>query len=82
MLSVGRLNHAHMVSTESCAFESLGAELLGEVEPGSMVILSNRRIAYLQVVPKEATRTCLFEIIYTSRPDSSIQETAYTICAS
>ncbi|MDI9502308.1 MAG: amidophosphoribosyltransferase [Tissierellia bacterium] len=73
MLSVGRLNHAHMVSTESCAFESLGAELLGEVEPGSMVILSNRRIAYLQVVPKEATRTCLFEIIYTSRPDSSIQ---------
>lgn len=73
MLSVGRMDDAYMLSSESCAFESLGAELVGEVEPGSMVILSSRRAAYLQVLPKITTKTCLFEIIYTARPDSAIQ---------
>ena len=74
MLSVGRMDEGYMVSSESCAFESLGAEVLGEVEPGSMVILSSSHAAYLQVLPRKKTSTCLFEIIYTSRPDSTIQD--------
>lgn len=76
MLSVGKTEDAYMVSSESCAFESLGAERVGEVEPGSMVILSSSNAAYLQVMPKITTKTCLFEIIYTSRPDSTIQDTS------
>ncbi len=80
MLSVGKTDDAHMISTETCAFECMGAEIVMEVEPGQMVILSKDRVASMQVVPKKTSKTCIFEIIYTSRPDSSIHGTSvYTM---
>lgn len=72
MLSVGRLPDGHMIATESCTFECMGAELLQEVSPGNMVIVSENGIAEMPVVPQKDHKTCLFEVIYTSRPDSFI----------
>lgn len=80
MLSVGRLPDGHMLATESCAFECMGAELLQEVSPGNMVIVAEDGVVELPVVPEKDHKTCLFEVIYTSRPDSFITDhSVYTM---
>lgn len=76
MLSVGKTEDALMIATETCAFESLGAKLVTEVEPGQMVILSKNNVVTLDAIKRKGNKTCVFEVIYTSRPDSQIHGTS------
>jgi len=76
-LCVGRLGEHWVITSESCAIDTVGGELLREVAPGEIVIVDGvgddgMRQTVGQVSMKSAM--CLFEYIYFARPDSTINE--------
>ena len=72
-LAVGELESGHhVIASESCAFDIIGAKLVREVEPGEMVALTKDGLGARQVIPSERRAGCIFEHIYFSRPDSMI----------
>ncbi|MFT3972241.1 MAG: amidophosphoribosyltransferase [Amaricoccus sp.] len=75
-LMLGRLgpelNGAWVLSSETCAFDIIGAEFIREVEPGEMVICSPEGIESVFPFRRTAPRFCIFEKVYFSRPDSVI----------
>jgi amidophosphoribosyltransferase len=74
-LSLGQLGDRYAVSSESCAFDIIGAKLLRDVLPGEVVTLSEKGIGTQQVVSGERQAFCVFEYIYFARPDSQMNGT-------
>ncbi len=63
----------YFVASESCAIDSLGGELLRDVEPGEILHLNyDNGIIRDLVLPSDKTAICQFEFVYFSRPDSII----------
>ncbi len=71
-LSLGRLDGAWCVASESCAFDLIGATYEREVEPGEMLILDQRGATSLRFAPPAPASRCIFEHVYFSRPDSIV----------
>ncbi|HUZ45267.1 MAG TPA: amidophosphoribosyltransferase [Terriglobia bacterium] len=71
-LSLGQLNGAYVVASETCAFDMIGATYLRDVEPGEMVILDQRGLTSLRFAPPARSAQCIFEHVYFSRPDSNV----------
>ncbi len=71
-LCLGRLDQAWVVSSETCAFDLIGAEYVREVEPGEMVRLSTDGVESNYFSPPVKHSYCIFEHVYFSRPDSTI----------
>jgi amidophosphoribosyltransferase len=74
-LQLGRLGNAWVVASESCAFDTVGAEFVREVAPGEMITISGEGTIRSQTAIKEAStsRPCMFEFIYFARPDSQLE---------
>lgn len=71
-LAIGKLNNSYMLASESCVFDSLGAELVRDVEPGEMVVIDEDGLhSYKNIVSKKSS-FCIFEYVYLARPDSVI----------
>ncbi len=69
-LCIGTLEGAHVLASETCALDLIGADFLREVEPGEMVIINKyglRSVKYAE----QKNSFCIFEFIYFSRPDSN-----------
>ncbi len=66
---------AFCVASESCAFDLIGAEYIREVEPGEVVILTERGVESRLVAPAQRRAFCVFEYIYFARPDSRMAGT-------
>ncbi len=71
-LSIGTLDGAYIVASETCAFDLIGAKFLRDVEPGEMVIINKDGIKSIKPVPTPGSAFCIFEFIYFARPDSNI----------
>jgi amidophosphoribosyltransferase len=71
-LSLGQVNGAYVVASETCAFDMISATYLREVEPGEMVILDQRGLTSLRFAPPAQSAQCIFEHVYFSRPDSIV----------
>ncbi len=71
-LVLGRLDGGHIVTSETCALDIIGAEFLRDVEPGEMVILDSSGIHSLRPFQPARRRACIFEHIYFARPDSVV----------
>jgi amidophosphoribosyltransferase len=71
-LSIGRIDDTYIIASESVAFDSIGAELLRDVDPGEIVVLNKDRINSFKGLKKGKTAHCMFEYVYFSRPDSII----------
>ncbi len=71
-LSLGQLNGYYVFSSESCAFDTIGAEMIRDVNPGEMVIINDDGLQSVQLLPSNRTALCIFEFIYFARPDSNI----------
>ena len=71
-LCLGRLGDGYVVASETCALDLVGAEPLREVQPGELVHVDPRGLRSRQALPAAATRQCVFEHIYFSRPDSRV----------
>lgn len=63
----------YVVASESCALNVVGATFLREVEPGEIVVFTKDGVKSLRDhCDKKPQSLCVFEYIYTSRPDSVI----------
>ncbi len=73
-LALGRLDGAHVVASESCAFELIGAEYVREVEPGEMIFIDENGLRSERPEALADTRAgrCVFELVYFARPDSLV----------
>ncbi|MBT9164478.1 MAG: Amidophosphoribosyltransferase [candidate division WS2 bacterium] len=69
-LSIGKLNGSFILASETCAFDSLGAEFIREVRPGELVIINEDGLVSEQLIPSRGEKLCIFEFIYFARPDS------------
>jgi amidophosphoribosyltransferase len=70
-LSLGKLDGAYVLASETCAFDLIDAQFIRDVEPGEMVILDNRGVTSLRLAPAHPAQ-CIFEHVYFSRPDSVV----------
>ena len=71
-LVLGELKGASVVASETTAFDLMGAKCIREIEPGEMVIISEKGIKSLKAFLKTKTQHCIFEHIYFARPDSVV----------
>ena len=72
-LSLGRLNGGWVVSSETCAFDTIGAEFVRDVEPGEIVSLDHHGLRSNDYSQYKRRKMCAMEYIYFSRPDSDIE---------
>ena len=71
-LVLGRLGEGWVLSSETCALDIIGAELVREVDPGEMVVIENGEVNSSRPFVPAKSRFCIFEQVYFSRPDSII----------
>lgn len=71
-LVLGRVGDAYILASETCALDIVGAELVREVAPGEMVIVTEAGIESQFPFAPAKPRPCVFEYVYFSRPDSVI----------
>ena len=73
-LCLGELEDGYVLTSESAAIDTLGGELIRDVEPGELVVLRPDGSGYdcYQLVDNESTAHCFFEHVYFARPDSVI----------
>lgn len=64
---------AWIVSSESCALDSIGAEFVRNIKPGEIVVISADGINSITTHCKNKGNICVFEYIYFARPDSVIE---------
>ncbi len=69
-LVLGKLEGGHVLASESCAFATVGAELVQEIAPGEIVRIDADGYEIMQGVPPQKLAFCTFEQIYFARPDS------------
>ena len=72
-LSIGRLRDGYVVSSETCAFDVLGAEYLRDVEPGEIVTIDAHGLRSRDYSQYKRRQMCAMEYIYFARPDSDIE---------
>ncbi|ATG47394.1 amidophosphoribosyltransferase [Celeribacter ethanolicus] len=64
----------YVLSSETCALDIIGAEFVREIEPGEMVVISdNGKVTSSKPFEQQASRFCIFEHVYFSRPDSILE---------
>jgi amidophosphoribosyltransferase len=71
-LSLGKLDGAYVLSSETCAFDLIHAEFIREIEPGEVVIIDDNGIRSEWPFPRAKKSFCIFEYVYFARPDSNI----------
>ena len=73
-LILGKLNNSHILTSETCALDIIGAEYIRDIEPGEMVLITENIVKSLRISEPLKSRFCIFEYIYFSRPDSVINQ--------
>jgi amidophosphoribosyltransferase len=71
-LSVGKVDGAYVIASETCALDLIGAEYVRDVEPGEMIIINENGLTSSKILQSTKTAHCVFEFIYFARPDSYI----------
>jgi amidophosphoribosyltransferase len=73
-LWLGKLGDGYVVASETCAFDLIGATPVRELQPGEFIRIqgSPPEIDRLASLPAKPHRRCIFELVYFSRPDSTI----------
>ncbi len=65
-------NGAHVVASETCALDLIGAEYVRDVEPGEVLIINRDGIESIFPWTPRKKSYCIFEHVYFARPDSDI----------
>ena len=64
-----------MIASESSALTALDFETVEDIKPGEAIILNeDGELMRRRVLRKNSHTPCLFEFVYFSRPDSSIDD--------
>jgi len=71
-LALGSLDGAYVLASESCAFDTIGAEFIRDVRPGEIIVIDEHGLKSHQAAHASDTALCIFEYVYFARPDSDI----------
>ncbi|MGD9816071.1 MAG: amidophosphoribosyltransferase [Hyphomonadaceae bacterium] len=76
-LVLGERAGAHILASETCALDMIGAKFVRTIEPGEVVVFTRARTGEIKVeshfpFPRRKARPCIFEYVYFARPDSVI----------
>ena len=74
-LCIGKRDNTYIVTSETCALDTIGAEFVRDVAPGEVVTITPSggiESDMSMALPKEKEARCIFEYIYFARPDSRI----------
>jgi amidophosphoribosyltransferase len=71
-LVLGQVADGWVLSSETCALDIIGARFVREVEPGEMVVITEKGVESHYPFRRQKSRFCIFEHVYFSRPDSII----------
>ena len=71
-LSLGQFENAWIVSSETCALETIGADFVREIKPGELFVFDDDGMHIRSFVKADPRRICSFEYIYFARPDSEL----------
>ncbi len=72
-LWLGKKGNAHLIASETCAFDMMEAETIREIEPGEVLFISKDGIKSQHIGLKiDKKAHCIFEHVYFARPDSKV----------
>lgn len=74
-LCIGKRDNSYIITSETCALDTIGATFVRDVLPGEVVTISPEKgieSDMTMALPKEKEARCIFEYIYFARPDSHI----------
>ncbi len=73
-LVLGELDGAHILCSESCALDIIGAKFIRDIRAGEVVIIDRSGVQSQHPFGRGiGQRFCVFEYIYFSRPDSLVE---------
>lgn len=72
-LALGRLGAGYVVSSETCAFDLIGAEYLRDIEPGQFLTINDEGIHSASFSDDRKLSLCAMEYVYFCRPDSNLR---------
>ncbi|MDQ6966483.1 MAG: amidophosphoribosyltransferase, partial [Mariprofundaceae bacterium] len=72
-LVLGKLDDTWVLSSETCAFDLIGATYVRDIEPGEMVVIEEGKLESIKLFEKPEPRFCVFEYVYFARPDSNLE---------
>lgn len=75
-LCIGKKDEDYFLASESCALDTIGAELVRDVEPGEIVVIDENGLTSYGQNNWVKKKACIFELIYFARPDSVMDETS------
>jgi len=62
----------YIFASESVVLDILGFQIVGDLQPGEVVFVTQDRQVHRQIVLQKSFRPCIFEHVYLARPDSLI----------
>jgi len=71
-LCLGRLDSGYVLSSETCAFDLVGARYMRDIEPGEILIIDKAGMKSIRPEKRFPLAHCIFELIYFARPDSNV----------
>ena len=73
-LWLGSVGQGYVVASETCALDLIGATPVRELEPGEFLRIqgSPPEVDKLPSLPPKPHQRCIFELVYFSRPDSTV----------
>lgn len=72
-LAMGMLGKDVVFASESCAFDSIGAQFVRDLRPGEIVVVDQSGVRSVETHCKGVGDICVFEYVYFARPDSVIE---------
>jgi len=69
-LSLGMLDDAWVITSETTALDLVGAKFVRDIEPGEVVVIRGTDLKSYRPFPPAAKNACIFEYVYFARPDS------------
>ena len=74
-LSLGKYKNSYLIASESSAITAMGYDLESDIKPGQVVIIDEQgNVDKKRPIKGSTNQPCLFEYVYFSRPDSTIDE--------
>ncbi len=71
-LALGRLGNSYVIASETCSFDTIGADYIRDVKPGELIIIDKDGLTSIQTPIPLSSALCIFEFVYIARTDSTI----------
>ncbi len=71
-IALGKIDDSYVFASESCAFDTIGAEFIRDLRPGEIISIDKDGLKSYQGTRAMETALCIFEYVYFARPDSDI----------